>query len=185
MPYKPEFGNDWQLKRRLWLIPVERHLSGLAEGHVICPCRNGRKEMADYMELDSPGLQNINTWEKHFQATGTNTWLKIICESLIPFAYLFGVMDGWLAASLLLSELGSIFSPLGPVKVPLTISWGSASLLKTPFLLWWLWLKILPIEKVKSDTIIPAFKKLRQEDGKLEASLGCITRPCLKKKIKS
>lgn len=76
-------------------VPIESHLSGSAEGHAMVPCRNRRREMADSMELDSRGLQSINTWEKSFQATGTNTLLKIICESLIPFAYLFGVMDGW------------------------------------------------------------------------------------------
>lgn len=42
-------------------VPIESHLSGSAEGHAIIPCKNGRREMADSMELDSPGLQNINT----------------------------------------------------------------------------------------------------------------------------
>lgn len=88
-------------------VPIESHLSGLAEGRVIFPCRNGRREIAGYMELDSPGLQNINTWEKSFQATGTNTLLKIICESLIPFAYLFRVMDGWQPPRYLLN--GALF----------------------------------------------------------------------------
>jgi hypothetical protein len=41
-------------------------------------------------------------------------------------------------------------------------------------------------EKVfEEKTIIPALRRLRQEDGEIEANLGCIVRPCLRKsKIK-
>jgi hypothetical protein len=117
------------------LICIKRLFLGLSEGHFIMPCRTGKREVSDYMLWNSQGLQNISTWEKTFQATGTNTLLKIICEFFISFAYFHSAKD--LVVLTVASEGSSISSPLVPAEVPVTSSWESVSLLETPVLPLW------------------------------------------------
>lgn len=89
---------------------------------------------------------------ENFQATGTNTLLKIICESLISLAYLYSAMDWYKEVTwqhfLLPSEWSSISGPLVPVKVSMTISWESILLSETPVPPLWLSLSFSPLRKL-------------------------------------
>lgn len=89
---------------------------------------------------------------ENFQATGTNTLLKIICESLILLAYLYSAVDWYKDVNwqhcLLPSEWSSISSLLVPVKVSMTISWESILLSETQIPLLWLSLNLSSLRKL-------------------------------------